>query len=170
MKKLILITVAFLAIQATAQEHKREHRGNKERGQKMMNLSAEDIATLQTKKMTLHLDLNESQQAKIQKINLENAKARKAAMEKRKAKVAEIKAKKESGEKIEKPTQEQRVKMANKMLDHKIATKKKMKEILNDEQYAKWEKAQTKMTQRGKSKMAGHRKGKGKEHQGKKKQ
>lgn len=142
MKKLIIIAIAFIAIQATGQERQREHR-NKERGQKMMNLSAEEMATLQTKKMTLHLDLNESQQAKIQKINLENATKRKAMMEARKAK-------KESGN-AEKPSKEERLTMVNARLDHQIATKAKMKDILNEEQYAKWEKSQARRAQKGKN-------------------
>lgn len=161
MKKLILIAVAFLALQATAQEHKKEHHSNKERGQKMMNLSADEIATLQTKKMTLHLDLNESQQAKIHKMNLEDAKTRKAYMEKRKANMKARKAKKESGESAEKPSKEERLKMVNKRLDHQIEAKQKMKEILNEEQYVKWEKSQAKRAQKSKTKMKEHGKKKG---------
>lgn len=157
MKKLIIIAVALLALQVTAQEQKREHHKKGERAHKMANLSAEDIATLKTKKMTLFLDLNESQLAKIQEINLENATKRKAAMEARKAK-------KESGE-AQKPTQEQRLKMINARLDHKIAMKAKMKKILNEEQYAKWEKAQTKMAMKGKNKKKGKQKGMHKQKQ-----
>ena len=150
MKKLIIIAVALLALQVTAQEQKKERQNKQDRSHKMMNLSAEDMATLQTKKMTLSLDLNESQQAKIQKINLENATKRKAMM-------AERKAKKESGT-AQKPTQEQRVKMANAKLDNKIATKAKMKKVLNEEQYAKWEKGQMRMAKKGKDKKKGMRK------------
>ena len=137
MKKLVLIALAFIALQATAQEQRRQGQDGQERRYQMENLSAEDMATLQTKKMTLHLDLNESQQAKIQKINLENAIQRKSMMENRKAK-------KESGE-LKRPTDEERLKMANVRLDHKIAMKAKMKDILDDAQYAKWGKAQSKM-------------------------
>jgi predicted lipase len=134
MKNLIVIAVAFLALQATAQEQKNEKPIKGERLGKMMNLSAEDAATHQTKKMTLHLDLTASQQAEIQKINLENATKRKVMMEERKAK-------KESGE-LKKPSDEERLKMANAKLDHQISMKAKMKKILNDEQYVKWEKSQ----------------------------
>lgn len=143
MKKLIVIAIALIGLQVVAQDQKME-RPNNERAHKMMDLSAEEIATLQTKKMTLHLDLSESQQAKIQKINLENATKRKAIMEARKAK-------KESGE-LKKPTQEERLKMKNTKLDHQIAMKAKMKDILNDEQYAKWEKSQMRMAMKGKEK------------------
>ena len=151
MKKILIIAVALLALQVTAQEQQRERSNKQGRSLKMMDLSAEDAATLQTKKMTLHLDLNKSQQAEIKKIKLENATKRKAMM-------AERKARKESGE-AQKPTQEQRLKMANTKLDHKIAMKAKMKNILNEEQYAKWEKAQMQNTKNGKNKKKGLKKG-----------
>lgn len=138
MKNLLIIAMALISIQAIAQGEKKERVNNQERAHRMSTLSAEDMATLQTKKMTLHLDLNEAQQAKIKAMNLENATLRKARMEAHRAK-------KESGE-MQKPTQEERLKMANAKLDHQIAMKAKMKTILNAEQYAKWENAQAKMT------------------------
>ena len=154
MRKILILALAMFALQATAQQHNKK--GNKgERANKMMNLSAEEIATLQTKKMTLFLDLNESQQVKIQKINLENATKRKSMMEARKAQ-------KENGE-FKKPSQEERLKMANDKLDHKIAMKAKMKDILNDEQYAKWEKVQARMAMKRKDK--GEKRAKGKKKQ-----
>ncbi|SHI97437.1 hypothetical protein [Algibacter luteus] len=144
MKKILIIAVALLALQVTAQQQNKERGNRGERANKMMNLSAEEIATLQTKKMTLHLDLTESQQKEIMKINLDNATKRKEMMAARKAK-------KESGE-AKKPTDEERYKMANAKLDHKIAMKAKMKKILNDEQYAKWEKSQMRQAKKGKDK------------------
>lgn len=150
MKKILIIALALVSLQAIAQEKKgKQNKG--ERGQEMMNLSAEDIATNQTKKMTLFLDLNKSQQAKIQKINLENATKRKEMM-------AERKAQKESGE-AKKPTPEQRLKMENARLDNKIAMKAKMKDILNEEQYTKWEKSQMRMAKKGRDKKQGMKKG-----------
>ena len=151
MKKILIIAVALLALQVTAQEQQRERSNKQGKSLKMMDLSAEDAAALQTKKMTLHLDLNKSQQAEIKKINLENATKRKAMM-------AERKARKESGE-IQKPTQEQRLEMVNTKLDRKIAMKAKMKNILDKEQYAKWEKAQMQNTKNGKNKKKGLKKG-----------
>jgi len=150
MKKILIIAVALLAMQVTAQEQKKERQNKQDRSHKMMNLSAEDAATLQTKKMILHLDINESQQAQVKTINLENATKRKAMM-------AERKAMKEIGN-AQKPTQEQRLKMANAKLDHKIAMKAKMKNILNEEQYAKWGKAQMRMAYKGKDKKKGMKK------------
>lgn len=149
MKKIILIAIAFIGLQTVSHGQNKQGPNGKERGQKMMNLTAEEMATLQTKKMTLALDLSESQQDKIHKINLDNATKRKEMMAARKAK-------KESGD-AEKPTKEERLEMVNAQLDHKIAMKAKMKDILDEEQYAKWEK----MAQRKK----GNKKGGGKKKQ-----
>jgi len=139
MKKLILIAiVAMVSFQLSAQDSK--DRPNRERNAKMdkfQDLTPEEMATLQTKKMTLDLNLNESQQKEIQKINLENAIERKTRMEARKAE-------RENGT-MAKPTKEERVKMMNERLDKQIAMKAKMKKILNDEQFAKWEKQQEEM-------------------------
>jgi methionine-rich copper-binding protein CopC len=102
--------------------------------EKLQDVTPEEMASLQTKKMTLQLGLNESQQKEIQKINLENAKDRKAKMEARKAQKA-------NGT-ITKPSKEEQLKMMNERLDNQIEMKEKMKKILNDEQFAKWEKQQ----------------------------
>lgn len=143
MKNLIMVALVLFALQVNAQ--KKEHHNKQDRHQKMENISAEDMATLQTKKMTLALDLNSSQQAQVKALNLENATKRKEMMATRKAR-------KDSGE-AKKPTQEQRLKMANSKLDHKIAMKAKMKNILNKEQYAKYEKSQARMAMKGKNKV-----------------
>jgi periplasmic protein CpxP/Spy len=135
MKKLILIAIAMIAIQVSAQNTK--ERPNRERSPKMdkfQDLTPEEMASIQTKKMTLHLDLNESQQKEIQKLNLENAIERKARMEAHKAQKADGN--------MAKPSKEERLKMMNERLNNQIAMKAKMKKILNDEQFAKWEKQQ----------------------------
>ena len=88
--------------------------------------------------MTLHLDLNESQQSEVYSLNLKSAEARKAFMKARKDK------------------KEERLKMANTKLDYQIATKRKMKEILNESQYAKWEKTQAKRSQKTKKRKKEH--------------
>lgn len=132
MKKLVLIALAFLAIQLHGQPQENKERHGKMEA--MKNFTAEEIAELKTKKMTLHLDLNEKQQKEIYALNLENASKRKAHMEQRKAK-------RESGE-AQKPNKEERLKMMNAKLDHQIAMKAKIKTILNEEQFTKWEKAQ----------------------------
>lgn len=127
-------------ITATAQ--KDEMRG---RQHAMKDLSPEQIATLQTKKMTLALDLSEAQQTKMKSLLASNAAARKAKMEAHKAQ-------KESKEKM---TSQEKYALQNERLDHKIAQKQEMKALLTEAQYTKWEKMQHR---KGK-----HRKGKKKE-------
>lgn len=144
MRKLIIIAIALISIQAIAQT---ERRDRSERAQKMNNLSAEEMATLKTKRMTLFLDLNESQQKEVQKINLENATLRKTMMKEREARKANGTA--------QRPTKEERLKMENARLDHKIAMKAKMKNILDETQYAKWEKSQFRMANKRKDKKKG---------------
>ena len=105
--------------------------------ERYQDYSPEEIANLQTKKMTLHLDLNESQQKEIKKLNLENAISRETMMKAHKAQ-------KESGN-MEKPSKEARLKMMNDRLDHQIEMKATMKKILNADQFTKWEKSKEEM-------------------------
>lgn len=138
MKRLLIIALVFATALVTAQEG--DNRQNKERGERMeryQDYSPEEIATLQTKKLTLHLDLTKSQQKDIQKLNIENAKEKKAKMEARKSQ-------KEGGE-LQKPSKEEHYKMMNERLDKQIAMKNKMKNILNEDQFVKWEQMQQDM-------------------------
>lgn len=139
MKKIIAIAIALISLQGIAQE-RRQFADRMERPHRMNDLTPEQAATLRTKHMTLNYDLTKSQQDEIYKLNLENAKAKKDMME-------SLKAKKESGE-WQKPSSEERYKMMNDRLDHQIAVKAKMKNILTKEQYSKWEDTQAKMKQR----------------------
>jgi len=63
MKKLVIAILVIAAISVSAQNHNMKGK----RGD-MKDLTPEQTATLQTKKMTLALDLNESQQSKIKYI------------------------------------------------------------------------------------------------------
>lgn len=138
MKKIVFIALALMAFQLTAQDKKEgPNREHAEKMQRYQDYTPEEMANLQTKKMTLHLDLNESQQKEIKKLNLENALSRKAKIEAHKAQ-------KESGN-MEKPSKEVRLKMMNDRLDRQIEMKAKMKKILNAEQFKKWEKSQEEM-------------------------
>lgn len=135
MKKLLLIAIALITVSATAQERKRERqkRGEHQIVQQFKDFSPEEIATLQTKRMALELDLSEAQQKQIQTIHLEQAKARKTEMETREKM-------REDG-KEKQPSKEDRFNRANRQLDSRIALKAKMKDILNKEQFEKWEKS-----------------------------
>jgi hypothetical protein len=133
MKNIVLIAIAFLTLNVTAQRPDGEHRKHdrKERRDKFKDFTAEEIATLHTKKMTLDLDLSEAQQNKIYKLNFETAKDRKAKMQAREAQ-------KKEGKKQE-LSKDERYKLANERLDKQIAHKKALKDILSKEQFEKWE-------------------------------
>lgn len=139
MKKLVVLVLLMAGITAMAQKPERERgpRGD------MKDMTPEQMASLQTKQMTLALDLTDAQQKQIQSLNLDNAKDRAEKMK-------EMKAKRESGE-ANKLTSEERYTMKTTMLDRQIAQKEKMKKILNNNQYEKWEKMNRE----------GHRRGKG---------
>lgn len=141
MKNLILTMAMLLSLTTIAQHEDRERNHRKE----MSEMTAEQVATLHTKKMALALDLTSKQQEQVLKINLEEAEFRKAKMEERKAK-------KEEGE-AKKPTSDERFKTQNQMLDHKLAHQKKLKEILTDEQFELWKKAHYRKGMHDKKKM-----------------
>ncbi|SIT12961.1 hypothetical protein SAMN05421766_11226 [Zobellia uliginosa] len=144
MKKIIVALVCMIGLTAMAQREKGHNRDQ------MKDLTAEQIATLHTKKMTLALDLTSAQQEKIKAIHLEEAKARKAKHEERKAK-------KEEGER-KRPTSEERFAMENAKLDKMIALKAEMKDILSAEQYEKWKKMQQHRKKKGsKGRKEGHK-------------
>ena len=140
----ILCTLNVVAQEGPDRKDRKERKGmNKEL---LKDLTPEQHATLQTKKLTLALDLSNRQQTQV--LNLQT----KVATE-RKAKMEAHKAKKEKGEK---PTKEERYQMMNERLDAKIAYKRKMKEILSDEQYEQWEKMLARKA-KGKKKKRGKR-------------
>lgn len=137
MKRLLIIALALISIQGFAQQDGKERSNNEKRMSRMSNLTPEESANLQTKRMTLYLDLNEKQQKEIYAINLENGHKRKSMM-------AANKTKRENGSK-QRPTKQERLSMEHIRLDNQIAMKGKMKSILNDDQFDKWEKSQGKM-------------------------
>ncbi len=138
MRKVVIAMMLLVGVTALAQ------RGDRNRQAGMKDLSPEQMATLQTKKATLALDLTEAQQTQMKAVFMENAKMRKARME-------EKQAQKEGGD-ATKPTSEERYAMANQRLDRQIAQKEKIKQILSEEQMEKWEKIQHRRGKHGKGK------------------
>jgi len=128
MKHLILTFTLLLCLSAISQEGKRNHHHKRT----AHNLSAEQLATLKTKKMTLFLDLTPNQQKEVLKVNLGEA-------EYRKARIAEQKERKQNNE-DEKLSANEKYELQNAILDRKIAQQEKMKEILNDAQFSLWKK------------------------------
>lgn len=127
MKNLIVIAIAFLSLQVMAQDHGRPHHKKMDK-EMLKDLSAEDMATLKTKRMTLDLDLDESQSKAVYALFLEESKRLKTKM-----------AERNNEEKKEKPSKEEHLKRLNEKLDRQIALKKEMKSILNEDQYKKYE-------------------------------
>lgn len=142
MKKLIVALILLMGFTATAQRG--QERSHKE------EMTIEQRANLHTKKMTLALDLTQSQQEQVQSLNLKNAKMRKTKMEERKAR-------KESDD-TKRPSSEERYAMQIERLDHQIAQKAEMKKILSKEQMEKWEKIAVHNKRKGQKKKKGHRK------------
>lgn len=123
MKKLVVIALVFCTVFSFAQEQDTERVAKfKER---MAKSSPEDRAEMQTKRMTLQLDLTEEQQEQVSDVLTKHFKANEE----------KFKADKKSRKDM---TDEERKAMKMAMLDSQIELKGKMKEILNEEQYEKY--------------------------------
>lgn len=136
MKKIIAIVALFVSITALAQQGNRQ-----ERSKKMMDATPEEMADIQTKRMTLALVLDEKQQKEVYNLELANAKERKKMFADRAAKMKDG----------EKPTEAQRETMRaerkanySARLDKQIAQQEKMKKILSEEQFDQWRKMKSK--------------------------
>ncbi|MGJ8659066.1 hypothetical protein [Cellulophaga fucicola] len=140
MKKVTLIMVLMLGILTiSAQEKQRDSKDAKHKthrkkvGKKGMHRMAqftpEQIAVLQTKRMTLALDLSDAQQSKIETLNLKNAELIQQKREERKDKKERTKL-----------SPEKKYALANAKLDHQIEHKRALQKILSKEQYAQWSK------------------------------
>lgn len=112
--------MALTTFAITAQNKSEDRKEN--RSQLRENLTPEQRAELHAKKMTLDLNLNETQQAQVRQLLLDMQKT-----------------KPERPENKKEMTPAQKFEAKNAMLDRRIAMKKAMKEILTEEQFAKWE-------------------------------
>lgn len=124
MKKLASLLVLVFAFTLNAQAQKKHKRKHKEK------MTAEQQATLAVKKMTLALELSESQQRQVKPLVLAQINDKRKAhemMKKHREEKKEISA-------------DDRYKMANAKLDNEIAFQRKMKSILNEGQYEKFQK------------------------------
>ncbi|SDR67823.1 hypothetical protein SAMN05216503_0330 [Polaribacter sp. KT25b] len=138
MKKIASILILVFAFTVSTQAQKKEKRN--ERGPK---LTVEQYTDLAVKKMTLALDLTDKQQGQIKPIISAQAAAKKAEMQSRK----------ENRDANKKPSADEIYEMKSKQLDNQIAFKNKMKDILNKEQFEKFEKMAKKRKGKGKKMM-----------------
>lgn len=139
MKKIITVLVLALGFATTTQAQKNQKD----------QFTVAQKTELKVKKMILHLDLTNSQVKKITPLVKKQIENREIMREKRRSA-------KENNKKL---TADERYEMANKNLDEKIATKKRMKQILSEEQFKKFEKMANHKGKKGKK---GKKGGKGK--------
>jgi len=116
MKNLLIAVFMITALNLSAQPF--------EKSKERQNLTPDQIAELQTKRMTLHLELTEKQQQQILEINKKNAQKRKLS--------------KASRVKGEKRRNGDLFKIKNNRLDNQIAHQSEMKNILNEQQFETW--------------------------------
>lgn len=122
-KKLFVLALLMVGTTIVAQQ-----RNGKPQRNQMEPFTIEQQSQLMLKKMTLDLDLTDSQQKEMSAIIADK-------MAKRESHKAEMKANREKGVK---PTNDERFAMKMKMLDEQIATKKRMEKLLNAKQFEKW--------------------------------
>ena len=129
MKKLLVLSLLFIVSFNSFSQNR------KQLGNKLKSFSAEQIATLQTKKMTLSLDLNLKQQNEIFNVFLEEIRFKKT----KRGKINERKNNSKEG-----LSSEEIFDMMNEKLDHQIALNNKMKTILNKDQFLVWQEIKNK--------------------------
>jgi len=123
MRKVVLALALMIGLNGFSQRRPQHH---EMRG--LEKMTVEQVATLHTKKMTLALELNETQQEQIFKINVAQAEFRKAKMDQRPDKdKGQL-----SGDAL--------FELQNERLDHQLAYQQQLKEILTIEQYEQWKK------------------------------
>jgi hypothetical protein len=143
MKKIFTFILLLLTFGVLAQ--KNPHRG--EMGKAHKDLSPEQRATLQSKKMVLALDLDTGQQKQVESLLKDRFETR------AKMRDAHRETDRDSSERL---SPGERFARMNTRLDQEIAFQKEMKNILNESQFDQWKK-------RRHGKKRGHQKW-GKEH------
>ncbi|NQV63212.1 MAG: hypothetical protein HQ499_05995 [Cryomorphaceae bacterium] len=175
MKKTILLSMVALAatvnLQAQEEKRPRPERGPRmtqesakpnrhESREKILELSPEKWAELQTKKMTLVLDLDSKQQKAVAQLMRLEAKERQDKRDHKDSQIDQSTQNKDEnkGQEIQRFTRQ----LAK--LDQKIKHKSAMKAILNDQQYEQWshhftEKLHRKTQEKGQPREGQFRKG-----------
>jgi len=106
----------------------------------LKDLSAEQLAEIETKRMTFYLDLTQKQAEQIHTINVENAQERKEMMNTISEKIKNA----------EKPNANFIQKKIIAKIDKQIAIKTKLKEFFSEKQIEKWTEMQMKHSGFGK--------------------
>lgn len=136
--KYILLTAAFMLTTLSIQAQKRGMQISNS-NDLAANAAPQDLAAIQAKKMTLALDLTDQQEKQITALLTQNHLTRKEN--------------KMTREEYKAMPVEQKMVLRQKRMDEKIATKRAFKKILNEEQYADFEKMAGKKHARNKIRM-----------------
>lgn len=123
MKKLSVIVILIASITFTAEAQDRPMK-------RKPNFTTEQKAALAVKKMTLSLDLTAKQQQEVRPFLVAQIQERERAMKQRM----------EARKKGKRPSKDEVFAMLNKRLDHQIAFKNRMKNILDKKQFETFEK------------------------------
>ena len=125
MKKISFILILMLSISAFAQDRKQDRKQDHKMDK--VEMSADEMATLRTKKMALKLDLTEDQQARLKTLFTEQATYQKAMM----AQHREMK-------KDTALWNKNKFAIQNARLDHQKEMQDKIRTILTPEQFETW--------------------------------
>lgn len=128
MKKMIYLSLVLLLTSSIGFAQPRKGGHHKEKERVFEKFTPEQIATINSKRMALKLDLSEKQQKAIQALELDQAKFKKSKMERRK---------KEKTQEKDIDEQEKYARL-NERLDRQIAYQSTLKNILDEDQYALW--------------------------------
>jgi len=143
MKKIITLLAIVLSLTCFAQT-----KPDYQQGKRIPYFTPEQQATLKSKQMALHLDLNKQQQKQVYGLVLKQEQTVKKFRKKRRKEFI-------NGEK---PTKAQLFNRLNKSLESKLAFQGKLKNILNDKQYTQWKKEAGKRAQHRKMAFNSNRK------------
>ncbi|CAN5197281.1 hypothetical protein BH23BAC2_BH23BAC2_25520 [soil metagenome] len=122
-----MVLMMLIAISAFSQQKEIAQNDRAQRGE-MMKMSAQERATISSKKMALKLDLTEAQRVEIEKLHLQRAREVENLMAER--------------QKLSNKNREKRFSRTNANLDKQLEHQEKMKSILTEEQFNKWKKSQ----------------------------
>ena len=122
MKKWIMTCLLFAGLSAAAQHASREGHGRRQ----MQEFSAEQMATLQSKKMMLALDLSSNQQQELETLLSKRIGQRRQMRHARQKDSASL------------ANPQKRYQLISERLDSEIAFRQELKIILNESQYDQW--------------------------------
>ncbi|WP_445384169.1 hypothetical protein ACT6NV_09120 [Robiginitalea sp. IMCC44478] len=125
------VMIALLLLCSFSLAAQGKHRGFHGKKMAQTNLSVEQQAILQSKRMTLLLDLSSDQRQHLERILIDQIGSKKEMQARRKVMRDSAVA----------PDPEQRFEYLNALLEEQIAFQNQMKGILSEEQYGIWKKA-----------------------------